>query len=259
MSLTPGLSLQSLRLRSPNTAASFSTLKNLCTSFAGFLLASWSSAHLTPQCTPSTEHQNQNSLVGTTLPSRLRLLAQNLPPRFLPLATHLLSNLSSVISLPWVLTHGDLLPGNFMLNLSTGHLTGLVDWAESEVLPFGLCFYGLEEILGEVTESGFAYHPQSDVLRAIFWEEMERGIPGLKHGGGGNGGGAREKWSLRERIRMSRDLGVLLWFGIAFDDGAIDRVVQEGRDIVEIWKLDAFLGGGDASERLTNREIERGT
>ena len=44
-----------------------------------------------------------------------------------------------------------------------------------------------------------------------------------------------------EAVKLSRDLGVLLWHGIAFDDGAIDRVVQEGRDIDEIHRLDAFL------------------
>ena len=44
-----------------------------------------------------------------------------------------------------------------------------------------------------------------------------------------------------ESVKLARDLGVLLWHGIAFDDGAINRVVQEGRDIEEIHRLDAFL------------------
>jgi hypothetical protein len=34
----------------------------------------------------------------------------------------------------------------------------------------------------------------------------------------------------------------LLWFGFAWDEGRIDRVVSEGRDEVELACLNAFLG-----------------
>lgn len=46
-----------------------------------------------------------------------------------------------------VLTHGDLCEMNFLVELETGHLTGLVDWAEAEILPFGCALRGLENVL----------------------------------------------------------------------------------------------------------------
>jgi len=132
-----------------------------------------------------------------------------------------------ITSLPWVLTHGDLVPGNIMLSPSSGHLTGLVDWAEAEVLPFGLCLYGLEEILGEMTESGWRYHPEAKRLTEVFWAQLRKGIGDVKR--------------KRMKIESARKAGILLWWGIAWDDGRIDRVVEDGRDGVEVARLDAFL------------------
>lgn len=121
-----------------------------------------------------------------------------------------------------------------MLDSVTGRLVGLVDWAESEYLPFGVCLYGLEEILGELTPSGFVYHKDSGFLRELFWNELKKNIPELQE-------------DIIENVLMARDLGILLWYGIAFDDGAVDRVVQEGRDVSEIQKLDEFLNLGHSA------------
>jgi hypothetical protein len=66
-------------------------------------------------------------------------------------------------------------------------------------------------------------------MRALFWTELQRHLPEL------------EQQSVLDAVKLARDLGVLLWHGIAFDNGAIDRVVQEDRDIEEVRRLDAFL------------------
>ncbi|EDN97681.1 hypothetical protein SS1G_12535 [Sclerotinia sclerotiorum 1980 UF-70] len=126
----------------------------------------------------------------------------------------------------------------------TQHLVGLVDWAEAEPLPFGTCFYGLEEILGEITPIGFNYHPHATYLRGVFWTELTIRIPELRND------------SLMKRVRLARDLGVILWHGIAWDDGAINRVVVDGRkeDVDEIRRLDAFLdiaGNADLTTKAT--------
>jgi hypothetical protein len=44
-----------------------------------------------------------------------------------------------------------------------------------------------------------------------------------------------------EDVRVTRDMGVLLWYGYAWDDGAIDRVVNEADDAVEVVCLRSFL------------------
>ncbi|RDL40633.1 uncharacterized protein BP5553_00612 [Venustampulla echinocandica] len=230
MSLIPGTSLQDLRNSnlSQNRPIPLGILRNLCISFAHFHTHSWQ--HQQPR--PSTPGR-----VGSTLQPRLQSLHTSLPPRFRPLTSKLLAHLPRITSLlPWTLTHGDLLPGNIMLSPASGHLTGLVDWAESEILPFGMSLYGLEELLGypvpatSTTAAKFIYHLRSAELRELFWKTLLDGIPELK-----------QHEDMRECVGMARDLGVLLWFGIAFDGGRIDRVVQEGRDGLEIARLDAFL------------------
>jgi hypothetical protein len=130
-----------------------------------------------------------------------------------------------------------------MVDPSTGRLTGFVDWAEAELLPFGICLYGLEEILGEMTPDGFQYCPDASDLREIFWAELAEKIPEMRES------------AVVEAVKLSRDLGVLLWHGIAFDNGAIDRVVQEGRDIDEIHRLHAFLDSSEQQRLDRNSKI----
>lgn len=211
-----GISYQSFREKHFPNAHLFR--QRMCEDFALLLGRSW-------------HHGRENvpkGVVGSSLEARLQMLSTELPVRFRPIAKHLLSRLNLIESLPWVIQHGDLIASNIMSDPSTGHLSGLVDWAEAEILPFGICLYGLEEFLGEMTSRGFFYCPNATLLREVFWKTLLEHIPELQCN--------------LTAVSMARDLGVLLWHGIAFDDGKIDRVVQEGRDDVEIAYLDAFLG-----------------
>jgi hypothetical protein len=192
----------------------------LCVDFASFVSRSWYHGRI--ESIPL-------GIVGSSIASRLQSLSTELPARFRPVALQILSQMPQIEALPWVLTHGDILPGNIIVEPSSGHLHGLVDWAEAERLPFGICLYGLEEILGEATVFGFQYHVHATNLRDIFWNELKRHVPELLQA------------PVLRAVKLARALGVLLWYGIAFDNGAIDRVVQEGVDIEEIQKLDAFL------------------
>lgn len=118
--------------------------------------------------------------------------------------------------LPWVLTHGDLKGGNVLVEVddcdgdgngsrSKLELTGLVDWAEAEYLPFGVGLYGLEELLGR-TEPGpggrsrFRYFSDAEELRAAFWEELEDAVPELRDP------------EMRAAVENARLLGLLLWY-----------------------------------------------
>lgn len=192
----------------------------LCKDFARFLSRSWHGGGV--KCLPLGQ-------VGSSIRPRLISLSKDLPPRFRPAAQNILGKLHQIESLPWVLTHGDVVPENILVDRKTGSLKGFVDWAEAEILPFGICIYGLEQILGRATASGFQYYPDALELRSLFWTELCHLIPALRHD------------EALESVKLARDLGVMLWHGIAFDDGAINRVVQEGRDIDEIRILDSFL------------------
>lgn len=177
----PGISLLEFRARARESLY----LERLVISLANFL----AHAYHSPPPPPLPLGK-----IGRSLASRLKLLATNLPSRFRPRARYLLDNLEVVTTLPWVLTHGDLVPGNMMVDASSGRLTGLVDWAEAEVLPFGVCFYGVEEVLGGMTEGGWRWWNEVEVerLRGLFWREL----------------GVGEE--VRGRVEMARDVGVLL-------------------------------------------------
>ena len=58
--------------------------------------------------------------------------------------------------------------GVILVDPALCNLFGFVDWAEAERLPFGVCLYGLEEILGEMTPSGFLYRSDTAKLRYSF-------------------------------------------------------------------------------------------
>ena len=213
----------------------------LCEDLAVFLSRSWRQrrkVHL-----PAGQ-------IGSTLDLRLRKLSAQLPARFQPSVTSVRAQLPRMAAAPWVLTHGDIMPSNIMLDAATGHLTGLVDWAEAEPLPFGMCLYGLDEILGCMTADGrrlrFVYHSDAASSRSAFLRKLRQEIPSVE---------CDEALGLLDAARV---LGILLRHGFAFDDGAIDRVVQDGdpRDELEIAYLDALLGTAGSESEPTESLIE---
>jgi hypothetical protein len=171
----------------------------------------------------------EKGLVGKSLEYRLKLLERDLPVRFRPMTRYILGHLNEIVTLPWIFTHGDLVPGNIMVNNTGSRILGLVDWTESEWLPFGMGFYGLDIILGETTVDSR--------LTERFWDLLEVGIQ-VKGGWKG----------FSRRVEMARILGILLWFGIAWDEGRRDTVVEEGRDFEEVERLDSFLGNTEYSQ-----------
>ncbi|KAK0753411.1 hypothetical protein B0T18DRAFT_385473 [Schizothecium vesticola] len=216
---------------------------SLLLSLARFFALAWSSP--SPRSPPPP-----NRRIGSSLRPRLSQLHALLPPRFRPVAARTLASLADIEALPWVLTHGDLIPSNIMVTSSGNgdgapRLTGILDWAEAEYLPLGVGLYGVEEFLGESrggdggggkyppAGSTFGYFGCAAALRAVFWAELEAAVPLLAADGG-----------FRESVERARVLGLLLWHGFAFDGGRLDRVVCEGRDDEEIQRLDVMLLGG---------------
>ncbi|KAL7791036.1 hypothetical protein V8C37DRAFT_410622 [Trichoderma ceciliae] len=180
--------------------------------------------------------------IGESMRWRLKLL-DGLPGEdLLRHVSEAQGRLDSVEASDWCLTHGDLLPGNIMVDAETGRLTGLIDWAEAEWLPFGMALYGVEEALGEdVPSQGFKYYEDHEELRQLFWKKF------LSFATRGE--------SLATELRLgdaeaSRKLGILLWRGIAFDDGRMDRAVEAGRDDSEIQKLRLFLNAPSSQSQF---------
>lgn len=178
--------------------------------------------------------------VGGSLRWRLEQMHAHLPVRFRHVTNSFLNSLEKITSIPWVLTHGDIVPANIMVEPSKSNpgrlnLTGLLDWAEAEYLPFGVGLYGLEELLGETGADGrFSHYAEQGELRGLFWTQLEAELSCL---------GFALNDSSRAIVDAAHALGVLLWHGFAFDGGRLDRVVQEGVDDEEILRLDLFFAG----------------
>lgn len=212
--------------------------KDVIREFARFVALGWKSA-----CSASDPAVSiHRGRIGGSIRWRLHEMSAHLPSRFQPAVGNILERLDGIESLPWVLTHGDVVPANMMVQRSQGNLpreivlSGFLDWAEAEYLPFGVGTYGLEALLGETGSDGhFGYYPEAEDLRKHFWIVLEAEIPDLRPGTGSE--------SFRKNVETAHVLGVLLWHGIAFDNGRLDRVVDEGKleDAEEVRMLDLFF------------------
>lgn len=178
--------------------------------------------------------------VGSSIISRLRKLALELPDAQLrDRAQSTLEAIRGIVDYPVMLNHGDFIPPNILVNEDSWEITGLVDWAEAEILPFGTCLYGLEHLLGfmDIPLSDgcsqpnrrpvYKYFDNAAKLRERFWIRLLDAVPELRR--------------RVDDVKVMRDLGVLLWRGIAWDNGAINRVVNDVDDAEELACLRAFL------------------
>lgn len=227
MSMTPGISLTEFRVaqaRQNHMLASCQVgrqRESLIAQFADFVAIGWE------QRLPASDPKiwSLRGQVGHSMRWRLEQMRDHLPQRFRPEVQRILNNFEAIRALPWVLTHGDVVPANVMVKSHDDwSITGFLDWAEAEYLPFGVGLYGLEEMLGEMDTNGrFMYYPEAACLQRQFWSRL---------------GTTLQDGSL---VKAAHTLGVLLWHGIAFDDGKLNRVVDEGRDQEEIQRLDAFF------------------
>uniref|UniRef100_L2G8B8 Aminoglycoside phosphotransferase domain-containing protein n=1 Tax=Colletotrichum fructicola (strain Nara gc5) TaxID=1213859 RepID=L2G8B8_COLFN len=169
--------------------------------------------------------------IGGSLRWRLDVMAKGLPRELRGVVRRVMREMDEVEGLGWVVTHGDLVSDNIMVK-GDGGVVGLIDWAEAEWLPFGVGMYGLEEVLGqdviideETGRSRFEYYPEARELRDFFWEEVGRVV---------------DDEDVLKRAKWAQVLGVLLWRGIAFDDGDLGRVVDE-RDWWDLQRLRTWL------------------
>jgi hypothetical protein len=68
---------------------------------------------------------------------------------------------------------------NIHVDKDTGRITGIVDWADSRIAPFGTSLGALETVLGVETSSLWLYHPNHEYLRNKFWESFYEATGGI--------------------------------------------------------------------------------
>lgn len=107
----------------------------------------------------------------------LRLLLVHLPTRFHPAIQQRIQDMPLIFSLPMVLTHSDLSAFNIIVDEIAGELTGIIDWAEASVAPFGHALTMLRNTSGSYwLKKGWKLYPDHDELHRIFWTTLEAEI-----------------------------------------------------------------------------------
>jgi hypothetical protein len=133
---------------------------------------------------------------------------------------------------PWVLTHQDLSNMNILVDPDSGHITGVVDWADATIEPFGVALWGLESVLGCSGPGGWSYFGSDPSYshfgcsptrsRALFWKTFLREIE------------CTISDECRHAVNEVRTLGILLRYGFRWENGMMNPVNNTTY-------LDAFL------------------
>ncbi|KAK4152022.1 hypothetical protein C8A00DRAFT_16641 [Chaetomidium leptoderma] len=148
-----------------NSPEWFAWRKNLIMDVARFFALAWKSPQPTGQSSDTSllrEYQKDLELLFTTLPERFR-----------PIIQKSLDSLPAIFNLPEVLLHKDFGSCNIMVDSTSCHLVGVIDWAEAEVGPFGTNLYSLEVLMGKFHfKKGWIRYEDYDTLEALFWGTM---------------------------------------------------------------------------------------
>lgn len=165
--------------------------------------------------------------------AKFDLLARALPSRFSSNLGRVLRDLPALFSgaFPFVLSHGDLCEMNLLVNPETGNITGIVDWAEARILPFGFSMWALENVLGYMDSEGWHYYDNCRELEDLFWQTFL--------------GEARNASDADMQLtRTARMAGLFYRYGFVVEGKAVKGVVDH-TDASSLAYLDAFCTTDD--------------
>ncbi|OOQ84384.1 hypothetical protein PEBR_30716 [Penicillium brasilianum] len=166
--------------------------------------------------------------------SSFDLLARNLPSRFAPNLERVHKELPSIFlkALPFVLSHGDLNEMNILVDPNSGNITGIVDWAESRILPFGFALHGLENFLGRMDSEGWHYYDRYGELERLFWQTFRKEAHNFSD----------TDFYL---IRAARMAGIFYRYGFKFDTKGVVQSVRMDQPDDSLAYLDAFCAADE--------------
>jgi hypothetical protein len=185
-----------------------------------FFAASWKHRQIKPLDVAETIHKDCEQ--------KLELLSRVLPVRY----TESLSKARTELPLlftsayPLVLSHDDLCEMNILVDLNSGHITGIIDWAEARILPFGFSLWGFENVLGFMDSQGWHYYNNHRELEKCFWQAFEQSVGGVSEAD-------------RQAIRVARMVGFFLRYGFVWEDGVRQIPAKESDSSLKY--LDALV------------------
>ncbi|CAG8269000.1 unnamed protein product [Penicillium salamii] len=175
----------------------YSLLERTVQDLAKFFASSWTSGiDMTPWI--------DTAVTSAELSRRLETLAEALPERFRSKLIEVRDQLPLLFApdYPQVLNHADPWEMNIHVSPSTRAITGMVDWRDAAVGPFGLSFWGLETLLGTFGADGWHFHARHLDLRRTFWETLYA-----------TAGIAME--SQKQAVRVGRIVGIFQAYGLS--------------------------------------------
>lgn len=146
--------------------------KNLLGDIARFFALSWKNPI---QVDPAYRNQ-----LSQTYLKDLRLLLSHLPTRFHSIIQSCIDSMKAIVSLPMVLLHRDFGTCNIMVDEASCHLTGVIDWAEAEICPFGQNLHPLQAFTGALhLKNGWRRYEYYEPLQDIFWGTFKNEVGDL--------------------------------------------------------------------------------
>ncbi|KAH6616010.1 hypothetical protein B0J18DRAFT_451939 [Chaetomium sp. MPI-SDFR-AT-0129] len=169
-------------------------------SLARFFAQSWSR--------PVSPNPSELTAIATELSNRLDDAASSgiLATCHEPVLDEVREHMPTFVSgdFPLVLTHSDLTELNILVDGDTGIITGVVDWVDAAVQPFGLTLYALDKFIGGMGPSGWVYFDNANALRSVFWTAFAE-YAGIVSN------------SQMRSIEVARKAGYLLRYGTYYD------------------------------------------
>lgn len=161
-------------------------------------------------CRPVALDRCALSAIATELSRRLDDVSSSgiLTARFGPALDEVRKHLPTLVSgdFPLALTHSDLNELNILVDGGSGIITGVIDWTDAGIQPFGLTLYALEKFIGSMGRDGWVYLDDAGALRDEFWRAFARYAGQVSH-------------SQMKSIRAARKAGYLLRYGTFYSTG----------------------------------------
>ncbi|KKO96463.1 hypothetical protein THAR02_11435 [Trichoderma harzianum] len=155
-----------------NSQENFTRRKTFMVDMARFFAISWKN----PQKVDSA-YRDQ---LGQTYVKELRLLLSALPNRFHAIIERCIKSMDDLLSLPMVLLHQDFSTCNIIVDETSCHLVGVIDWAGAEICPFGLNLDSLQAFTGKLDyRQGWTRYQDYTGLQDTFWDVFTQEVGGL--------------------------------------------------------------------------------
>ncbi|KAE9964845.1 hypothetical protein EG328_010151 [Venturia inaequalis] len=196
-----------------------STVNNL----ARFFVQSWQIG------APRASSLVDKSAIEAECYARFKYLGDTIPERFQQAVTEAQAALPMLLDgrFPLVPTHGDLNEMNILVDPASGDITGIVDWSDASIQPFGFTLYALENVLGSMGSGGWKWFDNANGLRNSFWTAFREQT-----------GVSEDQVNL---IKLAGKAGLLIRYGTAYNSGFSGMIGVRDPKGEDFRYLDALL------------------